>query len=204
MELTTSDGNTLEAQWDHAEFPRAVAVFCHPHPLQGGTMTAPLMEKVTAYLLASEISVLRFNFRGVGRSTGQHDFGISEQLDITAGADAAASLHPELPHGICGWSFGAATSLIWKAGSTNTWPWVGIAPPVASDRAPQLPETTPPGRITFILGDQDQFTTPEALTQYAALLGGHVEILPGSDHFFYFREDEIGALVVKGLFGTET
>lgn len=201
MNLITTDGNTLEARWDLAPIPRGVAVFCHPHPLQGGTMTAPLMEKVTAYLVDSDICVLRFNFRGVGSSTGTHDFGVGEQLDIEAAVQEAASSLPELPHGICGWSFGAATSLVWKAASSYAWPWVGIAPPVASERTPELPETPPAGPMTFILGDRDQFTTPEALSEYAAPLGANVEILPGSDHFFYFREDVVGALVVDGLFG---
>lgn len=165
-------------------------------------MTAPLMEKVTMHLVASDISVLRFNFRGVGSSTGTHDFGVAEQLDISAAVEHAAASHPELAHGIGGWSFGAATSLVWKAGNANTWPWVGIAPPVASESAPQLPEAFPPGAITFILGDRDQFTTPEAMKAYAAPLGANVEILKGSDHFFYFREEVVGALVVEGLFGT--
>lgn len=199
MSLTTEDGQTLEYLWDTPVEPRGVAVLCHPHPLQGGTMRAPLMEKVTAYLVEAGIAVLRFNFRGVGTSTGAHDLGVAEQWDIAAAVEAAELLHPDLPHGLSGWSFGAATSLVWRTQSGNMWPWVGIAPPVSSDRTPGLP-TVATGHMRFILGDRDQFTTPEEMKAYTDAIGAELVILPGSDHFFYFREDRVAEHVLTGLF----
>lgn len=199
MTMTTSDGNTLEYVWNTPETPRGVAVLCHPHPLQGGTMRAPLMEKLTTYLEVADIAVLRFNFRGVGASTGTHDFGVGERADIAAAVALAELAHPDLPHGLSGWSFGAATSLVWRTETNNTWPWVGIAPPISSDRTPDLP-TEATGRMTFILGDRDQFTTPEALGTYTESLGADLVVLPGSDHFFYFREERVAEHLLSGLF----
>ena len=67
--LTTSDGLTLEALWNEPPAPRAAVLLCHPHPLHGGTMRAPLMEGITTRLVHQDIAVLRFNFRGeIGRA----------------------------------------------------------------------------------------------------------------------------------------
>ena len=113
LELSSSGGVILEARWDAPPDPIASIVFCHPHPLQGGTMSAPLMVAVTKALVASRVVVLRFNFRGVGRSTGDHDYGDAEQDDIAAAVAAASKRYPDLPLAMSGWSFGAATALRW-------------------------------------------------------------------------------------------
>ena len=201
--LYTDDSVTLEARWDLPETPTAVAVFCHPHPQQRGTMNAPLMTAVTRGLVAAHIAVLRFNFRGVGASTGSFGGGIDEQRDITAAAEHAWTSYPDLPRGMAGWSFGAATSLQWMADHHEPIPWVGIAPPVSSARTLQLPEASALAATPrlFILGDRDQFTTVEDLRGYVDAVGGQIEVLSGSDHFFYFREDKVAELVANGLTG---
>jgi len=56
----------------------------------------------------------------------------------------------------------------------------------------------------FILGDRDQFTTPEDLGEYTTTVSAKVEILLGSDHFFYFREKAVSDFVLKGLLGAPT
>ena len=94
----TSDGETLEARWDSPDDPGGVVVFCHPHPLQGGSMMAPLMIAVTTRLVEHGFSVLRFNFRGTGESTGTHDHGEAEQLDITSAVEKASGRSLPLTH----------------------------------------------------------------------------------------------------------
>jgi len=59
IELETSDGEHLEARWDHASDPIGATVFCHPHPLDRGSMNAPLMIGVTLRLVELGFSVLR-------------------------------------------------------------------------------------------------------------------------------------------------
>ena len=199
MTLTTADGQTLQARWDDPEgVAIGTVVLCHPHPLQGGTMRAPLMDKVTEGLVERELSVLRFNFRGVGNSSGSHDFGKEELHDIDAAWEAAIQGRSE-PSGLAGWSFGAATSLVWLAKTGLAVPWVGIAPPVKGERSPVLPTKLPPAPRTFIIGDRDQFTTVAETREYAEQVSGVVEVIKGSDHFFYFRERIVANLMADAF-----
>lgn len=191
--LSTSDGQTLEAKWDHPAHPSAVAVFCHPHPLDRGSMNAPLMIGVTLRLVERGFSVLRFNFRGTGTSTGSHDEGRSEVLDVAAAAELAQGTG--LPLGIAGWSFGASVALNWLSDQPDPPPYVGIAPP--PDR---LPDSLPPGPKRVIVGTRDQVVDIEALTAYAERQLIDVVLTPG-DHFFHGRGKKIGDLVAQGLTG---
>lgn len=199
--LTTSDGLTLEALWNEPPAPRAAVLLCHPHPLHGGTMRAPLMEGITTRLIHQDIAVLRINFRGVGASGGEHEGGVGELLDIDTAMAELRRAQPDIQHGIAGWSFGGATSLVWTAERKEKLPWVGVAPPVASERTPDLPDPNrlPTGRRSFILGDRDQFVSIARVCEYAAEALAEVHVLPGSDHFFYFREDRVGDLVADGV-----
>ena len=89
LHLRTSDGETLEARIDSPDRPTIFTVFCHPHPEQGGSMNAPLMITVATRLVERGHAVLRFNFRGTGRSTGTHDEGAGELHDVSAAVDLA-------------------------------------------------------------------------------------------------------------------
>lgn len=160
-------------------------------------MTHPLLHKLTKELVAGECAVLRFNFRGVGASSGEWGDGHGEVMDVGAAVAEARSNYPDLPLGVGGWSFGAAASLRWQAGEDDTSPWVGIAPPVAGPLTPALPdpgELAPACRL-FVLGDRDQFVTEKELADYAASVRGEFHLFKGSDHFFYLREQQLAKTV---------
>ena len=196
--LDPAPGVTLEARWDVPQQPVLAVVFCHPHPLQGGTMTAPLMVAVTKVLIAGGAAVLRFNFRGVGNSTGAHDDGTGEQDDIASAVDLALGEHGALPLAITGWSFGAATALRWQARAGSTIPYAGIAPPLSPDHSSGLPaaaDLAPADRVV-IMGDRDQFTSIEEAKTYTTSIGADLTVIKGSDHFFHFREQRVGAAVL--------
>ena len=76
-------------------------------------------------------------------------------------------------------------------------PWAGIAPPVRSDRTPQLPTELPTAPRTFILGDRDQFASVDDVQAYVNLVSGDLHVISGSDHFFYFREETIAELIAQ-------
>ncbi|HLF42101.1 MAG TPA: hypothetical protein VJA46_01080 [Acidimicrobiia bacterium] len=191
--LSTSDGQTLEARWDHASDPIGVTVFCHPHPMDGGSMNAPLMIGVTLRLVERGFSVLRFNFRGTGSSTGSHDRGSAEMFDVAAAVEVARGTGLAL--GIAGWSFGAAVAMGWLASQTDPPPYAGIAPPPE-----ELPDTVPPGPKRIIVGTRDQVVDIQALLGYAERQSIDVVLTPG-DHFFHGRGKKIGDLVAQGLTG---
>ncbi len=193
VELETSDGERLEARWDHAADPIGATVFCHPHPLDRGSMNAPLMIGVSLRLVELGFSVLRFNFRGTGSSTGSHDYGTAEVLDVAA---AVASVRATgLPLSLAGWSFGAGVALHWLAGDANPPSYSGIAPPPEN-----LPDTLPPGPKRLIVGTREQVIDAQALLAYAGRLSIDVVLTPG-DHFFHGRGRKIGDLVAQGLAG---
>lgn len=204
--LPTDDGVSLEARWDVPAGPRAVAVLCHPHPLYGGTMEVPLLRTVTARLAAAGCTVLRFNFRGVGASTGTWSGGRGEVGDLAAAAAAAADAFPNLPLGLAGWSFGAVIALRWQADNGSRHRLAAIAPPTRVDISPGLPDPSSlaPARRLFVVGSRDQFADAAVLGAYADALGAELRIVPGSDHFFYAREHRVGEAVAAHLAVTTT
>jgi len=154
-------------------------------------MNAPLMIGVTLRLVELGFSVLRFNFRGTGTSTGSHDHGDAEVLDVAAAVAAARSTG--LPLSLAGWSFGAGVALNWLANEQSAPPYSGIAPPPMN-----LPGSLPPGPKRLIVGTREQVIDTQALLAYAARLSIDVVLTPG-DHFFHGRGKKIGDLVGQGL-----
>ncbi len=199
--LTTDDGERLEAVWSLPTEPHAALVLCHPHPQHGGTMNAPLIAALARHMTREGWAVLRFNFRGVGDSTGTWGGGEAEVADVAAAVRAVRSRHPGLPTHLAGWSFGAATALRWQAAAGDNSPYVGIAPPVDSDLTPRLPspEDLAAANRTLILGDRDQFTTVDDLAAYAEAIGARLEVMKGSDHFFHFRDVRVAELAAAAL-----
>lgn len=200
--ITTADGVALESRWDDATTDaRLVTVLCHPHPLDGGTMLAPLMQAVAIELTSVGAHVLRFNFRGVGTSGGSWGGGTKEIEDVAAAIEAAGLAFPELPIAVAGWSFGASTSLGWLAMTASHLPWVGIAPGVRPYRGARPPDIDGlrPGPRLIVVGDRDQFATVEEIRDLADSIGAGVEVVAGSDHFFYFREATVGQLAARFL-----
>jgi len=201
VSFETADGLTLEGAWSNPEgSPTSVVVLCHPDPKQRGTMNAPLMRSLAGSLADAGIAVLRFDFRGVGRSEGVHGGGIAEIADVDAAIRTASETHAGVPLGIAGWSFGAVVALRWQANSGSTMKYAGIAPPVwfPDHRGRLLPE---PGELAtaervFVIGDRDQFATVDDLRAYTDSIGARLEVLGGSDHFFYFREHVVARVLV--------
>jgi alpha/beta superfamily hydrolase len=164
-------------------------------------MRVPLFEAITSNLVDRNVAVLRFNFRGVGRSTGEHDAGLAEIDDVAAALDHARMAHPDLEFGVAGWSFGAATALRWHARERAEENYVGIAPgigPQAGQRLP-APESLHTATRTFIVGERDQLVPADLVVDYAGRAGATVHLLHGSDHFFYFREQKVACLLAAGL-----
>ena len=197
--IRTGDGLDLEGAWDLPEGePEGVVVLCHPHPLMHGSMDAPLIRGIAGRLAGAGFAVLRFNFRGVGRSEGGWGGGTAEIEDVAAAIEHAEAALPGLPHVLAGWSFGAHTGLRWQARADDARPFAGIAPPISltGDSDLPAPVALPPADRLFIIGDRDQFTTAADLEAYAAAAGARCEVLAGSDHFFAFRDSQVADLLI--------
>jgi len=194
--INTTDGETLEARWDSPARPEFTTVFCHPSPIDRGSMMAPLMIGVTQKLVSRGHEVLRFNFRGVGESSGEYSGGEAELADVAAAMASARERSEQV--GIAGWSFGAAVALNWLTLEQSTGaPYVGIAPP-----ADRLRENPPAGPKRVILGSREQVIDSDALKSFCIQNGIDLIITPG-DHFFHGRGRRIGNLVAEGLEDTD-
>jgi len=86
--------------------PKGVALVCHPHPMGGGTMHNKVVFRAAAGLVDAGLITLRFNFRGVGSSTGIHDNGVGETQDIRDALDYLSANFPNEPITLAGFSFG--------------------------------------------------------------------------------------------------
>src|SRR5262245_45790678 len=87
--------------------PREACLVCHPHPLYGGTMHNKVVYRIARALRTSGSVVLRFNFRGVGKSQGVHDRGPGELEDARVALEWLRARYPGLPYAVAGFSFGA-------------------------------------------------------------------------------------------------
>jgi len=101
----------LEAIVREPPAPVAAAVVCHPHPRGGGTLNNNVVYRLAKALVDGGVATLRFNFRGVGASTGKYDDGSGEEDDARDALDFLHARHPTLPLWIAGFSFGARVGL---------------------------------------------------------------------------------------------
>jgi uncharacterized protein len=101
----------LEGLFWKVESPKAAAVVCHPHPLHGGTMHNHVTYRIASALRDAGVSALRFNFRGVGRSSGTHDEGRGEVDDAATALEFLAAEQPGVPLWVAGFSFGSRAAL---------------------------------------------------------------------------------------------
>src|ERR1035438_2688538 len=89
------------------EEPREACLVCHPHPLFGGTMHNKVVYRIARAMRRTGAVVLRFNFRGVGRSEGTHDHGPGEMDDARMALGFLRERYPDLPYSMAGFSFGS-------------------------------------------------------------------------------------------------
>ena len=181
-------GITLEGRLSVSAAPGG-AIITHPHPLFGGDMANPVVLTAARALAARGLSTLRFNFRGVGRSTGAYGGGVEEAFDVAAALALLKSRTPG-PYYVAGYSFGA-----WVAGRAlldglDADGAIFIAPPIAFVDLSFLPQV--PGLKLIAVGDRDELCPLERLE---ALLGGQappeVRVIKGADHFFGSGEEEL-------------
>lgn len=194
--LKTEDGLALEAVFDGAGDPKAILVFCHPHPQMGGTMNAPLLLAVRDHMIQLGWGVLRFNFRGIGHSEGTAGIGIEERKDATAAVEEAKRRYPDLPVAIAGWSFGAAVAIHVASGRDDLVACLAIAPAVKEKPGitaglPPAGEIQMPLPTHFIVGINDDLVEPAACEEWAASSGATCLVMKGANHFFWAKYEKL-------------
>jgi hypothetical protein len=181
------------------EDPRSVplpgfAVLCHPHPLHGGTMENKVVHTIARAFQEAGYSSVRFNFRGVGASQGHHDEGRGETEDALAVIAWARRRWPAAPLALAGFSFGALIALRAAAVALPKC-LVTVAPAVARTDYAQIVRPDCPWLI--VQGEADQLVDYRDVQAFAARFvpPPELKLLPGVDHFFHGRLQELRALL---------
>jgi uncharacterized protein len=180
-----------------------VAVVCHPHPVYGGTMTNKVVHVLAKSFNERGVPALRFNFRGVGASAGSYDEGEGETQDALAAIDWALQRYPGAELWLAGFSFGGAIA-VRAAVAREAKRLVTVAPAVhrfAVGKA-QLPRCP----WLLIQGDNDELVDAGEIQRWVATLAAppKLALLPGVDHFFHGRLNELRSVVLEWLDATRT
>jgi uncharacterized protein len=190
--VSVPGGPSLEGRRALVPGPRGGFVLCHPHPLYGGDMDNPVVIRAAEVLQAAGYAALRFNFRGVGASTGSHDKGEGEREDVRAAvATLAGHVPPGRPVGVIGYSFGAWTAA--RAMRPGDAPLGLIAPPLGMFDFDLL--APPVGRVLVVAGTRDTYCPIEALHRLAQATGAEERIIEGADHFFFGKLYPLGEAI---------
>ena len=187
----------LEGRYHHSNQPGApVAVVLHPHPLYGGTMNNKIVYKMFQVFAQNGFSVLRFNFRGVGRSVGKFDDGIGELSDAATALDWLQQQNPDASsHWISGFSFGAWISMQLLMRRPELDSFVTVSPPANMYDFSFLSPCPASGYV--LQGDKDDIVKLEDVDKLVDKLSsqkmGNVkyDIFEGADHYFRNNQDEL-------------
>jgi uncharacterized protein len=192
--LTPGPAGALECALDHPEGePRGVAVICHPHPQQGGTMDNKVVQTLARAFLQLGYRTVRFNFRGVGASEGAWDEGQGEIDDALA--VIAAHRDPALPLALAGFSFGgyvASQAAARLPDDAKVERLVLVGPSTQKQKVAPVPEET-----LVIHGESDDIVPLSATLDWARPQSLPVVVIPGVGHFFHGQLALLKNLVVR-------
>jgi alpha/beta superfamily hydrolase len=165
-------------------------VICHPHPLQGGTMTNKVVTTLERALRELGLATVRFNFRGVGASAGTFDNGVGETDDALTVARWVQAVRGHDPLWMAGFSFGSyvATRV---AGTLPVRQLITVAPAVTKWDFYALPVPSCPWLV--IQGEADEVVVANEVYDFVAATKPQPDLVrfPDTGHFFHGRLIEL-------------
>ncbi len=168
--LFNGHAGRLEGRYHQSNRPGApIALILHPHPQYGGTMSNKVVYTLYSCFKDLGFSVLRFNFRGVGRSQGEFEDGVGELSDATVALDWLQSMNPEARQcWVAGYTFGAwiALQLLMRRPDINN--FIAISPPANEKDFSFLAPCPTSGLI--VQGGQDEIVVPQTVSSLAKRL----------------------------------
>ena len=189
--LFNGHAGRLEGRYHQSENPSApIALILHPHPQYGGTMNNKVVYTLFSCFQNLGFSVLRFNFRSVGRSQGNFEDGPGELSDATVALDWLQSVNPEARQcWIAGYSFGAwiGLQLLMRRPDINN--FIAVSPPANEKDFSFLAPCPTSGLITQ--GCVDEIVTPSSVTTLVKRLNTQRNVsvdyamIEDADHMYY-------------------
>jgi hypothetical protein len=191
----------LEGRYQHSKRPNApIALMLHPHPQYGGTMNNKVVYTLFHAFVRQGFSVLRFNFRGVGRSQGVFDRGEGELSDAASALDWLQAFNENASAcWISGFSFGAwiGMQLLMRRPEING--FISIAPPANMHDFSFLAPCPSSGLI--VQGDKDDVVPEPSVKKLVDKLSNQrgiaidYRVVPGAGHFFQDEMDDLDSHV---------
>jgi uncharacterized protein len=183
----------LEVLFDHPSGdPRAGVVFAHPLPTEGGTMHTKVVFQSAKALARIGCVVMRFNFRGVGRSGGVWDSGRGELDDYRAAVDYLSAQYPGLELWAAGFSFGSYIALTSGAEDDRICSLIAVAPPVDKYDFSAASQSSKPKFV--IHGMEDELISLKLVRQFYAQMQDPKELveIDRANHLFDGQAAEVG------------
>jgi alpha/beta superfamily hydrolase len=197
----------LEGRYQHGKQPNPpIALMLHPDPRHGGTMHNKVVYAMYQSFAKHGFSVLRFNFRGVGRSQGKFDRGEGELSDAASALDWLQAYNPNATGCyIAGFSFGAwiAMQLLMRRPEING--FIAVAPPASMYDFSFLAPCPSSGLV--IHGTKDEIVPQESVGKLVHKLSNQRDIqidfrpIDGASHFFYEHMDELSGTLDEYIAG---
>ncbi len=187
----------LEGRYQHNREPNApIALILHPHPEHGGSMSNRVVYTLYHGFARRGFSVLRFNFRGVGRSQGTFDRGEGELSDAASALDWLQGYNANASAcWVAGFSFGAWISMQLLMRRPEITSFVSVSPPANQYDFTFLAPCPSSGLV--IHGGDDKVVPEASVAKLIAKLTNQRDIIidyrivPGTDHFFHNRQDDL-------------
>ncbi len=180
--------------------PRVAVVLAHPLPTAGGTMHTKVVYQIAKGLCRTCAAVLRFNFRGTGRSKGRFDDGPGEMEDFRAALDFMAARYPDVELWAAGFSFGSWIAMTVGATDDRVSTLIGVAPPVTKYDFSAVLDSLKPK--FFLQGERDEISPLRAMREFYGRVPDPKElvVIDGADHLFDGKTAEV-ADAVEDLLG---
>lgn len=173
------------------------AIVCHPHPLLGGTMHNKVVYRIARAFGDAGFAVLRFNFRGTGRSEGEHDHGRGEQGDLKAAIAFIENKYPGAEIWLAGFSFGSSVMLRAASCDDRVRAIIAAGVPVSKQDFSDVAHCNKPKLL--VQGSKDEFGPVDQLQSFFNSLDEpkHLRIIEGADHFFEGRLKELAEAITE-------
>ena len=200
VNINGEDGR-IEARYHHEPDRTApLAIVLHPHPQLGGTMNNQIVYDLYYTFVRRKFSVLRFNFRGVGRSQGLFDNGPGELSDAATALDWMQGYNPDARAcWIAGVSFGSWISMQLLMRRPEIEGFISVAPPANLYDFSFLAPC--PSSGLMVNGGADRVVSTEAVSSLVeglkiqrGLVVDH-EVVPRANHFFEGKVNELMEVV---------
>lgn len=185
---------SLEGIWHipDGRGPFPAGVVCHPHPLYGGDMFNTTVEVIYNEMVKRGWAAFRFNFRGVGRSTGKSEGGIAEIADLKAAVDYVFNLSEFDGRnlGVAGYSFGAEVAARLAPLDRRITSLALVSPVFGEEVWSGLKQYT--GQKLMVAGSEDQYIDIRLYKQKMLADPRESHIVSGADHFWAGFENVLG------------